>query len=60
MTVTALLSQCVRRLREEDGATSIEYALVMLTIVLVLVFALAAGVDGMLGGTVDEISSSLP
>jgi Flp pilus assembly pilin Flp len=60
MTTAALISQLARRLRQEEGATSIEYALVLLTIALVLVFALATGVDGVLGGTVSEITNSLP
>jgi Flp pilus assembly pilin Flp len=60
MATAALISQLARRFRQEEGATSIEYALVLLTIALVLVFALATGVDGMLGGTISEITNSLP
>jgi Flp pilus assembly pilin Flp len=60
MTKSPLVYRVARLLRRDDGATSIEYSLVLLTIVLVLVFALATGVDGMLAGAVNEISGSIP
>ena len=55
-----LITHIRHLVREDRGAASIEYALVMLFIVLVLVFALATGIGGLLGPVTSEISSSLP
>jgi Flp pilus assembly pilin Flp len=50
----------ITRIADDDGQTTVEYATVMLFVVLVLVLALAAGVDGVLGGVASKIVSSLP
>ena len=55
-----LLTHITHHLRDDRGATSVEYATVMLLIAIVLVFSLATGLDGLLGDVANEISGSLP
>ena len=49
-----------RKLIQHDGASSVEYATVMLFTALVLVFSLVAGLDGLLDGVPAQILSALP
>lgn len=44
----------------EDAQTTVEYALVMLTVALVLVLALAAGIGGSLDGFAETFRSAMP
>lgn len=48
------------KLSHDRGASSVEYAMVMLLTALVLVFALVAGLDGLLNDIPDDILSALP
>jgi Flp pilus assembly pilin Flp len=59
-TPPTLLARAARRARSDRGATSIEYATVLLLIAIVIVFSLAAGVDGMLEGVAGKIAGSVP
>lgn len=43
----------------EEGQTAVEYALVLLLIALVLVVALATGLDGVLTNVINQITGSL-
>jgi Flp pilus assembly pilin Flp len=54
------ISRIAHRLGQDGGATSVEYSTVMLLIAIVLVFALASGLDGLLAGVASEIAGSLP
>lgn len=45
---------------DEDGQTTVEYALVMLTSALVLVIALAFGIGGSLDDFADTFRSAMP
>ena len=49
-----------RKLMQQDGASSVEYAMVMLLTALVLVFALVVGLDGLLDDVPTQIQSALP
>lgn len=49
-----------RKLIQQDGAGSVEYAMVMLLTALVLVFALVIGLDGLLDDVPTQIQSALP
>lgn len=44
---------------DQDGQTAVEYALVLLLVALVLVAALALGLNGVLSTTISKITSSL-
>jgi Flp pilus assembly pilin Flp len=46
-------------MRQEEGQTAVEYALVLALIAIVLVVALAAGLDGVLSSTIGKITSQL-
>ena len=48
------------KLSQDSGASSVEYAMVMLSTALVLVFALAVGLDGLLDGIGTSILNVLP
>lgn len=43
----------------EEGQTAVEYALVLLLVALVLVVALATGLDGVLTDVINSITSSI-
>lgn len=43
----------------EEGQTTVEYALVLLLVAIVLVTALAAGLTGALGDTINDIKAKL-
>lgn len=47
------------RFRSEDGQTAVEYALVLLLVALVLVAALALGLNGVLSTTISKITAKL-
>lgn len=44
---------------DEEGQTSVEYALVLLLVAIVLAGALALGLTGALGGTINDIKNAL-
>ena len=44
---------------DEEGQTAVEYALVLLLVALVLVAALALGLDGALGNAITKIKNSI-
>ena len=46
-------------LRDEEGQTAVEYALVLLLIALVLVAALALGLKGVLTDAINQITGSI-
>jgi len=43
----------------EEGQTTVEYALVLLLVAIVLVGALALGLTGALSGTINDIKNAL-
>ena len=55
-----MLRIVIRTASHDDGQTAIEYALVMLTIALVLLLALAAGIGGSLDDFGDTFRSAMP
>lgn len=59
-TPSTLKARAACLARSDAGATSIEYATVLLLIAIVIVFSLAAGVDGMLEGVTGKIAGSVP
>lgn len=44
---------------DEEGQTTVEYALVLLLVAIVLVTALATGLLGALNGTISDITNKL-
>lgn len=49
----------IRIAGDDEGQTSVEYALVLLFVVIVLVLALATGIGGVLGGLAGKIITSI-
>jgi Flp pilus assembly pilin Flp len=54
------IATIARRIRQERGSTSVEYSTVMLFIAIVLDFALASGLAGLLDDIPGAITSALP